>query len=414
MPTKELQHARLLMNQNRFSEAESVLKKSISLDPEAREAKDLLSVCLFELHRIDEAEALLKDLMAEDPSSSQYSRLLAFIKIEQERFDQAEQIARSVLRSDPDDVENYVCLAAALHSGKKYDEAIQVARHGLTIDPNKVAALNILAMAQAAIGDVEEGMESAATALKLEPDNPHAHASVGFQNLREGKAQEALLNFKEALRLDPQFAYAQHGLLEAMKSKYWLYRIFLTTQMKLASQSSSTQWALIIGGYIVYRILLGAAEQNEAVAPFIWPVVGLIAGIFLLTWIIAPLFNFYMLSNPYGRLILDQYEKMAARITGVCLLLAIGSLLLFAWSGETAHILSALAFLLMMVPVSQLGMNPLERRNARNVYWFAVGLITLGVLAVLLAFGSGSTGLLTMYFVGIFIFSWVANAAAIR
>ena len=150
-------------------------------------------------------------------------------------------------------------------------------------------------------GKNEEAYQTIDKALEEDPNNATTHANYGWGHLHQGQHLKALEHFKTALQIDPLNDWAKAGMLEAMKSKFLPYRLLLQIMLKLEGLGRSAQWAAIIGGYVVFRLLSGLAKENEALRPLLVPVLILLGLLFLSTWILGPLMNLYMLTNPYGR-----------------------------------------------------------------------------------------------------------------
>jgi hypothetical protein len=134
------------------------------------------------------------------------------------------------------------------------------------------------------------------------------------------KSADALTHFKEALKNNPNNEYAKGGMLEAMKSKFPVYRYFLMLMLWLGKMKGGNQWAFIVGGYVVYRVLISYSQkQRKSPAIFNTHHRNYIPCFSISSWIFSPLMNLYLLTNTYGKFTLSEDQKQSARLVGITL-----------------------------------------------------------------------------------------------
>ena len=298
---------------------------------------------------------------------------------------------------------SFLKMASVKLQQRNYDRALEAANQALALDPENIDALNLKIMIGGLLG-YEDTQQAIEEALHIDPESASTIANHGMQLLREGKVQQALERLKYALSLDPTNSLARYAMAQALKARFWPYRMFLKYGEFSARLSGQSSWAIIIGAYVVYRILAKIANEYEALAPFLYPIIILIASLFLLTWILEPLMNLYLLSNPYGRLLLDDDEKKMARYTGGSLGVALLSFALyFALSLETFLMLGVLG-VACMIPLGTF-LKPTKPKNRRQLTYFTVAVMLSGVVGILL----NQEMLLFGAFFGIFIYQWIIN-----
>ena len=190
-------------------------------------------------------------------------------------------------------------------------------------------------------------------------------------------------HFREALRLDPQLEWARLGIIEAMKARYFVYRIMLNWFLWMMKLSGRAQWGVIIGAYIGYRVLQSIARNNPALAPWIFPLLVAYVSFVVLTWVASPLFNLLLRLNRFGRLALSREEILTSNWVGLCVVVAIGALIAMCFGYTEAVFVAAVAGFLI---------PPISRIYDCDVGWPRLGL-TLVTLA-LAAIGATSIGLL--------------------
>ena len=123
--------------------------------------------------------------------------------------------------------------------------------------------------------------------------------------------KKALEHFKEALTNDPTFKYAQAGMMQALKATNPIYRLFLKYSFWMNNLTAKYQWGVIIGFYLGFKALKTIARNNEALQPYLTPLIIALALVAFSTWVIAPISNLFLRFNKYGQLLLDKKEKMS-------------------------------------------------------------------------------------------------------
>ena len=83
------------------------------------------------------------------------------------------------------------------------------------------------------------------------------------------------------------------------------------------------QWVIVAGFLFGPRMLARLARVNPGLEPFVFPVIALILGFVMLTWIASPLFNFLLRFNRFGRLALSNDQRVASSWIGGCFVLAL-------------------------------------------------------------------------------------------
>ena len=77
---------------------------------------------------------------------------------------------------------------------------------------------------------------------------------MGWTLLHDGDPRKAMGHFREALRLDPGMEWARAGIVEAMKARSLIYRIFLSYFLFMNRLSGNAQWATVCGPRSTQRI----------------------------------------------------------------------------------------------------------------------------------------------------------------
>ncbi len=385
MDFTSIQRAELLLEQKRAPEAEKILLSVHGEMADSAQVKYLLSECRFQQNDYKEALRYIDEAIGLFPESAYYYAHKANVLLNDNKVKDAFQNIEHAIYLDPEESYFWSIKAVLLYDDRKYEEALAAANGGLASDPEDSVCLNIRSLSLAKLNRVDEAGETIKDALKSNPNDSFTYASQGFISLQEGKSREALELFREALRINPGSSYAKSGLVEALKSRFFIYRWFYQFFDWMGRQGSSIQWALIIGIIVVQHLSSSIAKTYPDLAP-VFNVVSILLVVFvLLSWIIVPLSNLLLRLSPYGRYALTKNQIESSNWIGVLLLV---SLLLFIGTWITQIDVFepfALMVLLSVIPVSYIFYFRSSPQSTL-VNALSIGIIVLGFLSIILDF----------------------------
>lgn len=399
-----LQRVEILFQQSRYEEAKVLLHDYLAEHPGDLRAQYLLAASLLNAGDKKEGRKMTEQLLAQDAQSPIFLALATEVELAEEKYEAADSLAGQLLRMEPESASAHVLQARAKLGQRNYDRALTSVEMALSHDPEDVQALNLKITLSGLLGH-NTTRETIDEALQISPDDPHTIANQGYQLVREGKINEALERLQYALSLNPSNQLARFAMMEALKARFWPYRMYFKYKEKMSKLSGGGLWGFIIGAYIVYNLLRRAAAEH----PALWPIVYVLAGLFILTWVMDPLMNLYLLSNKYGRLLLDQDDKTMAKLCGVSLLLALIFLAGYIGTGNDQWIFNAAMFVLYMIPLGTF-LNANRPKNRKITSMFTMGIVGIGVLGIAL----NSISWIMVSLVGLFIYQWVINGILIR
>jgi len=331
------------MAMQRWADAGEAWRRALAADPEHGTAHAQYAICLLKTGDLAgarrEAQAAVR-CMPDDPGAH---CVRAIVALGDERLPEAEAAAREALRLDPDDPDHHHILAAALNRSDRVAEALERCEAGLALDPEHAPLIDLRASLLTRLGRRDEAEASIHEALRRDPDDPEQHANLGWARLSARDPTGSAQHFAEALRLDPENAYARAGLVEALKAQHLIYRLFLAWTMWLASLSPPTRWAVIIVGFLVYRLCDRLAELHPQLAPWLTPLVWAYLAFAFLTWMAAPLFNLVLLTHPLGRHALEERVRQASLAAGICMGIALLGVIAYPLTGHAVALLAAFA-----------------------------------------------------------------------
>jgi len=408
-----LSKVEILIQQKKFGEAEKLLSDLLTEDSNNIHFLSLLSEVYLQQDKFDNANRIIENAIGLSPDAPHLFYIKSRIAIQQDNLNEAEKNISQAIELDPYDA-NYFALLANIKIGRKqFEDALESANRALEIDAENILALNTRSTALNKLNRSEESFETIEGALREDPNNAYTHANYGWGLLEKGDHKKALEHFKEALTNDPTFDYAQSGMLEALKATNPIYRIFLKYSFFMSNLTAKYQWGVLIGFYLGFKALRTVAKNNEALQPYLIPLIVALALIAFSTWVIAPISNLFLRFNKYGQLLLDKKEKMSSNFVAISLgLFFVGLLLYFILSDEKMLTIAVFGFA-MMLP---LGTMFSPSKNKYGLLIYTIALAITGLIAIGLTFSTGEMfNLMTVVFIfGFVAFQWVANYMLIK
>jgi tetratricopeptide (TPR) repeat protein len=408
-----LSKVEILIQQKRYTEAEKVLKSLLSEDSNNIHFLSLLSEVNLGQDKFDLSRSIIDNAIGLSPDTPYLFYIKSRIYIQQDDYNEAEKNIKQSIALDPYDADYFALLANIKLSRKYFEDALEIANKALEIDAENLLALNTRSTALLKLNKSEASFNTIESALREDPNNAYTHANYGWGLLEKGDHKKALNHFKESLKSDPNFEYAQVGILEALKAKNPIYKVFLKYSFWMSNLTSKYQWGVIIGFYFGFRALRAIAKNNVALQPYLIPLIIILALIAFSTWVISPISNLFLRLNKYGQLLLDKDEKMSSNFVAVSLgVFVLGILLYFSLSDER-YLTIATFGLAMMLPFSVMFL-PTKYKHSLLIYSIIMAIV--GILAIGLTFSTGQIfNLMTTIFILSFIaFQWVANYLLIK
>jgi tetratricopeptide (TPR) repeat protein len=407
--------ARLLMEQRRYREAEKELQKSLTIDPNNSDTLALLSICKSEDKKFEEAEKLIQTAISIDPSNPFLIYVFSKLLYDQDKLSDAEKNIREAILLNPFSADFFGLLSAIYLQRKEWERGLEYANKGLEISPDHLSCLNLRSTALIKLDRKEDSYNTIHEALHYDPQNAFTHANLGWGLLEKGDHKKSLDHFKKALQIDPQLEFAKAGLVEALKARYFIYRIFLKYAFWIGNLKGKAQYGILIGFYIGSRILRGIAASNPSLEPFIMPIIFLYILFAVTTWIIGPLTNLFLRLNIYGRYALSSKEIMTSNFVGISLLIGAISFLTYFIAGNELFLYLGIFGVSMMIPLSSM-LSPLKKKGKTILIAYTAALGLAGITGLILfSLGNPNSEIFaTIYLVGIAIYQWVANAVMIK
>lgn len=399
----------LLIDQKRYAMAQQDLESLLIINPNDFMAHALMAHCLSEQKQIQKALDHAQIAVALAPDTAFCYYILAITQQEANQLKAARESIGQALELNPEDPDFFARLGVINLLEARWQEAVNCAEFALHLDPEHIDSQNLRSMALMRMGQSEQALEQLEHALYKDPENARVHANRGWTLLRSNQIEQAMQAFAEALRLEPDLDWAREGMLEALKSKYWLYRQFLNYSFWMSRWNRKHQFLILIGMMLGMRVVVKLAGQSSYLLSGL--LVGAYALFVAMSWLADPLFNLVLFFHPLGRYMLAQHERQGALLTGSLLLMSLIGLFAFLASGQSYLGLLAGLCLSLLLPVA--GSFSSDRPPIRRILGIYTLCLTAAGLIGILGLQWGLTGLfslnLILFVLGQLAFSWFAN-----
>ncbi len=350
--TAHLARGHLLLQQSRPRQAIDEYRQHLVEDPNDPQAHAHLALCLGELEQYGEATEHAQQAIGLAPDAGFPHFVAAHIFAQRNRLDEAKKAIDQAIELEPYFPSFFYLRGVIAAEQHRWEDALADADAGLKIDPEDTDCLNLRTKSLMKLGRRQEAGESIEAALRHDPHNAHTHATQGWTLLEQRQPKQAMEHFREALRLEPDFEWARAGIVEAMKARHFLYRIFLGYIFWMSRMSPRARWGIVIGGYVGFRLLSNVSVTHPAWSAWLLPLMIAYIAFALLTWLAGPLFNLLLRVSRFGRLALSADQTRAANLFGALLVTSLGLLAAAFYIGNSLLLIAALYTGLLMLPAT--------------------------------------------------------------
>jgi len=327
---KQIQRARLLMQNRRWDMAISELSLALTEDHVNPEAHGLLAYCFLQQEKYDQAEEEARAAIGNAPDNPLGFQTLAIVLLERRNYRMAAEAVGRAITLDPFDAENFAIQGRVESQLENWSKVLQAAESGLQIDPEHSVCNNLRAMALVKLGRRSEAGQTLDATLARNPEDSFTHANKGWAMLESGQREQAFEHFRESLAQNPEMEWSRAGIVEAMKARSPLYRMLLSFTLFMLRMPPRVRWGILIGGYILQNLLAGFSRANPQFAAYTLPVILAYGAFALFTWLGYPLFNLILFTDKFGRRVLSRDQKFGAVLVGSLILIPLLMLIGFA------------------------------------------------------------------------------------
>jgi hypothetical protein len=210
---------------------------------------------------------------------------------------------------------------------------------------------------------------------------------------------------------------AREGLKQALKSKIPPYRWLLQYSFWISNKGKYARWAILLGIYFGVQAIGQLSKRGgENIANIGMAVVGVYILFVIMSWVINPLANLFLLFHKDGKYALSKREK----INAVCAVAVLLSGLAMVTSGlflpENPGLIIVMAGLVALSLALPLGHMefPLRLKGNNAVQWFSIGLVLFGLAIIFILFSGLPIPETVMwtYFISFVVYTWARSVLA--
>jgi tetratricopeptide (TPR) repeat protein len=408
---KIIERGEQLRKLNRPKEAIAELQKALIVEPDNEDALSEIVLCFLELKDYKNAEENVNKLLTIIPDEAHPHYYKAFIQLQKDNYAKAEEHILDAISLNPYQSAFFGLLSGIYIERTDWKKALEYANQGLEIDPEDSTCLNHRTVCLTKLDRHDEIDDSIEDALKNNPYDAYTHANVGWTKLEINDNEQAKVHFAEALRINPNFEYARLGMVEAIKAKNPLYRLFLKYQFFMSKYSASGQMVIMVV-FIIGRNFIRSMSDTF---PFLLPVFYLLGFLALLTWIMKPFGDIFLRLDSYGKLVLSDKEKRSSEIVGVGVLVSVISAICYLSTDYTMWFTSMIVGFGIIIPLS----DAVEYDFFRNKNYLPIALIIFvivcGVISLFSIFVQNVESQTIVYFIyGVVAYMWLLNLGIIK
>lgn len=199
-------HARVLLGQRRWSEAEAALSRTLELNPNYAAAYDLLVYGYVNSQQSARALAQLESMLSRQPNNLRALLLSGMLHAEAKDYAKSRDHYERLLTLQP---KNAVALnnLASLYSDhfNELDRAVDLARKARELEPDSPAIADTLGWTLVKRKDYKEGLELIAECATRMPENPEVQFHLGVAHQMLGQKDAARTAFNRALASPAEF-----------------------------------------------------------------------------------------------------------------------------------------------------------------------------------------------------------------
>jgi tetratricopeptide (TPR) repeat protein len=172
------------------------------------------ATALVQLNRLSEAEQVLRETIAIDEKAWQAYLLLGSVYDRQKQYEDAVVAYRKAVTVNPKSASAYNNLGVSLFLMRKYQESAEALLSAISIDPSNQQSYNNLGLSLFKLGKYPEALET----FKKGGDEASSYNNMGVLYMEEKKYEEAIEYFEKAIEAKPSYYESAHAGMRRAKA----------------------------------------------------------------------------------------------------------------------------------------------------------------------------------------------------
>ncbi len=209
----DLTIARILVENERYGEAITLLDKMLEEDPESPRARSLLILAYYQKGDMAQTKKVLHGVQPGSQAYEESTLMLARLLQDEEDFAGAETVLSEALATEDRRLIFSVALAMLYYRQELVEKGLAVFDSAFTLFDDKTEVRYELALYLHKIGEPERAMAEMERVIKENPQHGHALNYVGYTWAEEGKnLQQAKEYIEQAVTLLPKDGFVRDSL----------------------------------------------------------------------------------------------------------------------------------------------------------------------------------------------------------
>jgi tetratricopeptide (TPR) repeat protein len=209
-------YATCLVKLKRFAEAADVFKKSMALNPDNRQERQLLASIQLMAHKPQDALRTLDPLLGVSSADAGSLDLASAAYEDAHDTEKAVESLRQAILLDPQNVNLYLDFAAISATHQSFQVGINVVNDGINLQPKAAPLYFARGVLHVQLAEYDQAQADFETAYELDPTQSLSTAAQGLAAVQQNDLDHALARVQEKLVRkpnDPILLYLQADVL---------------------------------------------------------------------------------------------------------------------------------------------------------------------------------------------------------
>ena len=154
---------------------------------------------LYQMHQLDEAETAIRKAVSIEPTKENYLNTYGVILRKNNRVEQAVRSYELVIKLQPDFPDVYYNCGNALNELNRKEDAVVQFKKCIEINPSHASACHNCANSQRDLKEIDDALELYARSSELEYENPDMHCNWGLAWQLKERWDRAIEEFQIAI-----------------------------------------------------------------------------------------------------------------------------------------------------------------------------------------------------------------------
>jgi predicted Zn-dependent protease len=166
---------------------------------------------LYQQEKFDEAEKVLKEAIKLNSSQPAFYNLLGFIKLHNKTYPEAKKQYQKALSIEPDYQPSVYGMGLAHYFGKDYDQATQSFQKSLKLFPNHAPTYLVMGKSYFELKQYSKALPYLRKFAKAAPRHSEVHGLIGICFDKRAEMESAVIGYRNQLKVAPDTELGRHA-----------------------------------------------------------------------------------------------------------------------------------------------------------------------------------------------------------